>query len=71
MRKVGTALRFLVTGALFIVAGVFVFWGWLTLDNLWAAYKDSPDAVYITFAGLAFFFAALLVALGVWLLRTR
>ena len=64
MRKVGAAL-------LFMVAGAFVVFAWLALDNLWADYKDSPDSLYIELAAIWAAIALAFAGLGTWVLRGR
>lgn len=64
MRKVVAALLFMVAGALVLLA-------WMALDNLWAAYQDSPDAMYISVAAIEAGFAACCAGLGAWILRGR
>ena len=64
MRKIAAAL-------LFMVAGAFVLLAWMALDNLWAAYQDRPDAMYISVAAIEVVLAACLAGLGGWMLRSR
>jgi hypothetical protein len=71
MRNLGPALWLLSIAVLFTLAGALALLGWLAVDNLWADYKDGSNATYVTVAAVEFVTSALLVALGIWLLRTR
>lgn len=64
-------MRTVVGALLFMVAGAFVLLAWFALDNLWAAYQDSPDATYITVAAVELAIASGFAALGGWMLRRR
>jgi hypothetical protein len=64
MRKIGAAL-------LFMMAGAFLLLAWFALENLWAEYQDSPDALYLSVAAIEIVGALGFAGLGGWMLRGR
>ena len=44
---------------------------WSALENLWADYKDSPDALYIEVAAIWAAIALAFAGVGGWMLRGR
>ena len=71
MRKLGPAVWLASIAVLFVLAGALALLGWFALDNLWADYTDGSHATYVVVGGVELVISSLLVALGVWLLRTR
>ena len=62
-------MRKVIAAVLFGVAGALILLGAFPLAALFDDYKDSPDAVYVGWAAIAFAFAAVAAAAGALLLR--
>jgi hypothetical protein len=56
---------------LFALAGLFALRSWNPLDGYLDGYRDSPDGVYLTTAGIGMALAALFAAIGLALVSRR
>jgi hypothetical protein len=64
-------MRKIVAATLFALAVGLIVLSYGALRWLWAENPDSPDSVYIKVAAVEWGIAALLVAIGFWILRRQ